>query len=87
MLAVIMLMPAACSDRPAFKNLDIAESKSFDTDFSLADHTGKRRTLEDFRDKAVVMFFSYTHCPDAYPITLAELCAVVDTLGKDTDRA
>ncbi|MDR9824823.1 SCO family protein, partial [Vibrio sp. FNV 38] len=66
--------------------LDITGSKSFGTDFSLTDHTGKRRTLEDFRGKVVVMFFGYTHCPDVCPTTLAELRAVMDTLGKDADR-
>uniref|UniRef100_UPI001953B79D hypothetical protein n=1 Tax=Enterobacter cloacae TaxID=550 RepID=UPI001953B79D len=45
-LAVAVLALAACSDKPAFKNLDITGSKSFGTDFSLTDHTGKRRTLE-----------------------------------------
>lgn len=86
MLAVAVLALAACSDKPAFKNLDITGSKSFGTDFSLTDHTGKRRTLEDFRGKVVVMFFGYTHCPDVCPTTLAELRAVMDTLGKDADR-
>ena len=32
------------------------------------------------------MFFGYTHCPDVCPTTLAELRAVMDTLGKDADR-
>jgi len=86
MLAVAVLALAACSDKPAFKNLDITGSKSFGTDFSLTDHTGKRRTLEDFRGKVVVMFFGYTHCPDVCPTTLAELRAVMETLGKDADR-
>ena len=40
MLAVAVLALTACSDKPAFKNLDITGSKSFGTDFSLTDHTG-----------------------------------------------
>ena len=52
----------------------------------MTDHTGKRRPLEDFRGKVVVMFFGSTHCPDVCPTTLAELRAVMDTLGKDADR-
>lgn len=86
MLAAAALALAACSDKPAFQNLDITGAKSFGTDFSLTDHTGKRRTLEDFRGKVVVMFFGYTHCPDVCPTTLAELRGVMDGLGKNADR-
>lgn len=86
MLAVAVLALAACSDKPAFKNLDITGSKSFGTDFSLTDHTGKRRTLEDFRGKVVVMFFGYTHCPDVCPTTLADMAQVVRQLDKDADK-
>lgn len=86
MLAVAVLALAACSDKPAFKNLDITGSKSFGTDFSLTDHTGKRRTLEDFRGKVVVMFFGYTHCPDVCPTTLADMAQVMRQLEKDSDK-
>ena len=85
-LAATVLALTACSDKPAFTNLDIIGAKSFGKDFSLTDHTGKRRTLEDFRGKVVVMFFGYTHCPDVCPTTLAELRGVMDALGKDADR-
>ena len=86
MLAVAVLALAACSDKPAFKNLDITGSKSFGTDFSLTDHTGKRRTLEDFRGKVVVMFFGYTHCPDVCPTTLQQISDVLAALGPKADR-
>ena len=44
------------------------------------------RTLADFKGKAVVMFFGYTHCPDVCPTTLAELKGVMEALGPDADR-
>ncbi|MBA3696379.1 MAG: SCO family protein, partial [Methylotenera sp.] len=38
---------------------------------NLTDHNGKRRTLEEFKGKAVALFFGYTHCPDVCPTTMA----------------
>lgn len=55
-------------------------------DFALKDHNGKPRTLADFRGKAVVMFFGYTHCPDVCPTTMAEMSAVMKELGPLADR-
>jgi len=55
-------------------------------DFHLADHTGKPRSLADFRGKVVVLFFGYTHCPDVCPATLAGLAQVMRLLGKDAER-
>lgn len=77
---------AACSGgRPAFKASDVTGS-SFGHDFSLKDPSGKTRTLEDFRGKAVVVFFGYTQCPDVCPTTLATLAQAMKELGADADR-
>src|SRR5712692_6257115 len=70
---------------PSFKNTDITGA-DYGKDFALTDHTGKTRTLADFRGKAVVMFFGYTRCPDVCPTTLAELKAVKEQLGEDGKR-
>lgn len=86
MLVIAMLVFVTCSDEPAFKNLDITGSKSFNTDFSSTDHAGRRRILEDLRGKVVTMFSGYVHYPDVCPTTLTELRAVMDTLGKNVDR-
>lgn len=59
---------------------------SFGRDFDLVDHTGKRRTLADFRGKVVVLFFGYTHCPDVCPTTMAELAETMKRLGADAKR-
>lgn len=71
--------------RPSFQNTDITGA-DYGKDFSLIDHTGRTRTLADFRGKVVVMFFGYTRCPDVCPTTLSELKAVKDQLGADGDR-
>lgn len=55
-------------------------------DFRLTDHQGKLRTLSDFKGKIVVLFFGYTHCPEACPNTLMELALVMKRLGSDANR-
>ncbi|HXV09318.1 MAG TPA: SCO family protein [Burkholderiales bacterium] len=52
----------------------------------LTDHTGRRRTLADFRGKVVLVFFGYTNCPDACPTALAEMAQVVRQLGPAGDE-
>jgi protein SCO1 len=76
----------ACSGSgPSFKNTDITGA-DYGKDFTLTDHTGKTRTLADFRGELVVMFFGYARCPDVCPTTLAELKAAKDQLGEDGKR-
>jgi len=70
---------------PSFKSTDITGA-DYGKDFALTDHTGKARTLGDFRGKVVVMFFGYTHCPQICPTTLADLAQVMRMLDKDADR-
>jgi protein SCO1/2 len=77
---------AACSGSGAsFKNTDITGA-DYGKNLTLTDHTGKTRTLADFRGKVVVVFFGYTRCPDVCPTTLAELKVAKDQLGEDGKR-
>jgi len=79
-------MLAGCNaSGPSFKNTDITGA-DYGKGFSLTDHTGKTRTLDDFRGKVVVVFFGYTQCPDVCPTTLAELKAVKEQLGAEGNR-
>lgn len=80
---------AAC-DAPVapagkFKATDITGAE-WGRGFDLPDHTGKRRTLADFRGQVVLLFFGYTSCPDACPTALAEMAQVIDRLGPDGAR-
>jgi protein SCO1/2 len=70
---------------PSFKNTDITGA-DYGKDFTLTDHTGKKRALADFRGKVVVVFFGYTHCPDVCPTTLADLRVAREQLGEDRKR-
>jgi protein SCO1/2 len=79
-------MLAACgADAPKFRSTDITGA-DFGKELSLTAPDGKPRTLADFRGKAVVIFFGYTHCPDICPTTLADMAGVMKKLGTDAAR-
>ncbi len=67
-----------------FKNTDVT-GIDYARDFALIDHTGKPRTLVDFRGKVVLVFFGYTQCPDVCPTTMSEMAAVMKQLGPRAD--
>lgn len=83
----VALVMAACGNtaKPTFLATDITGAE-FGKDFKLTDHMGKSRTLADFKGKAVVLFFGYTHCPDICPATMGEVAAALQKLGKDATR-
>jgi len=101
LLALLLssLLLSACGDKPAddgnqitlspvksqFANTDVT-GLAYAKDFALTDHTGKPRTLADFKGKAVVLFFGYTQCPDVCPTTMAEMAAVMKELGPLADK-
>ena len=87
-LLVTALALTACSpaDKPvSFRNTDITGA-DYARDFSLTDHNGVRRTLADFRGKAVTVFFGYTQCPDVCPTNLSTMAAVMQALGPAADQ-
>ena len=83
MLAAALL--AACDGSPKFKSTDITGAE-YARSLELTDHNGKLRRLEDFRGKAVVLFFGFTHCPDVCPTTLADVANALKELGPDAER-
>src|SRR5688572_3421470 len=66
------LLLAGCDGGPQFRSTDIT-GVDYGRSLELTDHTGRARKLEDFRGKAVVLFFGFTHCPDVCPTTLADV--------------
>jgi protein SCO1/2 len=89
MIAVSLL--AGCGEKKVeapklvFQSTDLTGA-SFARDFALTDHTGKPRTMADFKGKVVVMFFGYTQCPDVCPTTMAEMSEVMKQLGPQADQ-
>lgn len=89
-LLALALLLSGCGDKPslpkvAFKNSDLT-GLDYARDFALTDHTGKARTLADFKGKVVLMFFGYTQCPDVCPTTLAEMAGVMKALGAQAEQ-
>lgn len=65
-----------------FKGIDVTGS-GMGGELRLADHHGKPRSLADFRGKAVVISFGFTHCPDVCPTALADLAMALRQLGAE----
>ena len=91
-LSRLALLPAAgillgaCTEGTLqFSSIDMTGA-DYARDFRLTDHTGKPRSLADFKGKIVVLFFGYTQCPDVCPTTLTELSQVKQLLGADADK-
>ena len=77
---------AACGEKkPQFSAVDLTGA-DYAKDFALPDASGKTRTLQDFKGRAVIVFFGYTQCPDVCPTTLAEIAQAKKLLGPDGDK-
>jgi len=86
LVMLLAAMLAACGrEAPKFQLTDLTGA-DFGRELRLTDHTGKPRTLADFKGKVVVIFFGFTHCPDVCPTALAELANAAKELGKDAGR-
>ena len=77
-----------CKQQAAERKFYAADitSVEFGNNLNLTDHNGKARTLADFKGKAVVIFFGYTHCPDVCPTTLSDMAQALDLLGNDASK-
>lgn len=80
------LLVSACEKPAHFNGVDITGIAGYGSDFRLTDHTGRARTMADFRGKAVLLFFGYAQCPDVCPRTLADMRKVMALLGPDAER-
>ena len=88
-LACVCCVVLASCDRSSsslsLKATDITGA-DFGHDLQLTDFNGQARKLADFRGKAVVVFFGYTHCPDVCPTTMSELASAMKKLGAEADK-
>jgi cytochrome oxidase Cu insertion factor (SCO1/SenC/PrrC family) len=55
-------------------------------DFKLTDQNGQSFRLSQVRGKVALLFFGYTHCPDACPTTMAKLARVYKMLGSGSSQ-
>jgi len=84
-LLVAALLAACSPEAPRFRSTDVTGAE-FGRALELTGHDGRPHTLAEFRGKAVVLFFGYTHCPDVCPTTLADMAGAMKKLGPDAAR-
>ncbi len=87
LLGLCVFLPA-CGEQKLpspFKASDVSAQYA-QADFHLNEADGKPVSLADYRGKAVVLFFGYTHCPQVCPTTLADMAQAMRMLGKDAER-
>jgi len=87
LFAAALFLLAACAPSDTGKSLvgtDITGA-DFSKGFALTDHMGTPRTMNDFKGKAVLLFFGFTHCPDVCPTTLMDLKNTMKLLGDKAD--
>ena len=68
------------SSHSILKNPEFYEN--FGGDFSLTGPDGKIISLEDFRDKLVLVYFGYTFCQDVFPLHVSRNADAVDMLDE-----
>lgn len=88
LLVLLMALLGACkpaTQQNQFSATDVTGAEFAQT-LNLTDHTGKPRTLEDFKGKVIALFFGYTHCPDVCPTTMTDLKQSMKLLGVDAEQ-
>lgn len=54
--------------------------------FAMTEMTGRPVTEADLVGRPTALFFGFTHCPAACPVTLQTLTTVLGRMGPDADR-
>jgi len=54
--------------------------------FRLQAADGREVTDADFRGRWMLVYFGYTHCPDACPTALQDMANALDTLGPEVKK-
>lgn len=54
--------------------------------FTLTDQDGRQVTERDFRGRAMLVFFGFTHCPDVCPLTLQKIADALEAAPELADR-
>ncbi len=85
-VCAVLLFAGCAPAKHEFSSVDITGIQGYGNDFRLIDHTGKPRTMADFRGKVVAMFFGFTSCPDVCPTTLSEMSQVMKRLGQQSEK-
>jgi protein SCO1/2 len=70
-----------------FESAGILEPIQQAPPLQLHNYLGQPVNIDDFRGKAVLITFVYTHCPDVCPIMISNLRVAQNLLGKEASKA
>ena len=87
-LALALGLTAGCdrgAEGPAFHTTNVTGQMP-DLKLGMPDAGGEVRRAADFRDRVVLLYTGYTHCPDVCPMTLGRIKQVMGKLGKQADE-
>ncbi len=71
---------------PPLRSQAVATAPTIGGPFQLTDGDGRTVTDASFRGKWMLVYFGYTHCPDACPTALSDMGNALDLLGPETAR-
>jgi protein SCO1/2 len=78
-LLITLLVVAGCSRKPSRA---IPDPMPLGGDITLTDQNGRRFSTTSLRGDVVLVFFGFTHCPDACPMMLSRISRVRSILGR-----
>ena len=79
LLAGLLLLAACSQPAKQEKLMDVGE-------FELVDHDGRVFRSSSLRGTPALLFFGYTHCPDACPTTMSKVARAYRQAGADARR-
>ena len=56
------------------------------TDINFYNDSKELENFTGYKDKVLIVFFGYTHCPDVCPTTVLDMAKVLKALGDDSDK-
>lgn len=83
-LVITLLLTAACSQEK-WQTTDISGMMPPLT-FTLTNEDGRHVTAADYRGKANLLYFGFTHCQSVCPTTLARIAKLLGRLDKQQRR-
>jgi len=73
---------AATGPLPSFERVMIINEPRTVADLEMIDQNGVKRRLGDYAGAPALVYFGFTHCPDACPTTLQKLAMIKASAGK-----